>query len=117
MFKDRRNFPRLEVDTSSFTGELVDSRMQIITLRDLAQSGFSVESRRACVVGTRHMFRFVTDGGLAVRVGAEAVYSRPIESNREAVFVNGFKFIADTPEASAAVDLLVDSATAPLSFE
>jgi PilZ domain len=113
---DRRTFPRLEVD-ACLTGDVIDRTHPIIGLRDLAMNGFSVESTRACVVGSRYQFRFATEGGLAVRLRAEAVYCRPTDDNHGTTFVNGFKFVADSPEAVAAIDLLMDSATAPLSFD
>lgn len=114
--KDNRSYPRLEV-SGCLIGDLVDRTHEIMPLRDLALSGFSVESARVCAVGSRYSFRFATEGGLAVRVKADAVYCRPADDRQGVTFVNGFRFVADSPAAEAAIDLLIESAIAPLSFD
>lgn len=113
---DRRSSPRLEID-ACLAGDVLGQPQQSLALRDLALSGFSVQTSQACAVGRRYNFRFAIDGGLAVRLAAEAVYCRPGDQSDDTRFVNGFRFVADTPEAEAAIDLLMDSATAPLSFD
>jgi hypothetical protein len=112
---DRRASPRLQV-SAYLVGEVPNRSLRITALRDLAFNGFSVESPMPVTVGSRYEFRFVTDGGLAIRVRAEVVYSRVISGDIEGAFAHGFRFLLDTPQAEAAVDLLVEAATSPISF-
>lgn len=114
--EEQRTSPRVAVE-ALINGAIAQGNLKII-LRDLGLGGFSVECPFSCTLGSRHEFRFVTDGGLAMRVLAEAVYSRPL-GPRDGMqhHIAGFKFVHGTPGAERAVDLLLDAATAPLSFD
>ncbi len=112
---DRRTSPRLEVE-ALIDGELARGSLRLI-LHDLGFGGFAVECPLAFTIGSLHDFRFVTEGGLAVRMSAEATYTRPV-GPRDGLqhHLSGFKYSLKTTEAERAVGILMDAATAPLTF-
>lgn len=114
--EEHRTSPRVEVE-ALINGAIAKGNLKII-LRDLGLGGFSVECPLACLIGSRHEFRFVTEGGLAMRVLAEAVYTRPLGPRDGMLYhISGFKFVFGRPGGERAVDLLLDAATAPLTFD
>jgi hypothetical protein len=111
----RREGPRLEVE-AVINGRLSRGNLRL-DLIDLGLGGFAVESPIGFSPGSRHAFRFVTMAGLAVRVQADLVYSRPSGSHDGMDhFISGFKYVVADPNEQAAIDLLIEAATSPLSF-
>ena len=87
-------------------------------LHDLGFGGFSVESPLAFTVGSRHDFRFIGPADMVVEISAETVYSRAADPQGGVAHrVSGFKYIVDSDETQRVVDLLIDAALSPISFE
>jgi hypothetical protein len=111
----RREGPRLEVE-AVINGRLSRGNLRM-DLVDLGLGGFAVESPIGFSAGSRHGFRFVTVAGLAVRVQADLVYCRssgPHDGMEH--YVSGFKYVVTDAREQSAIDLLIEAATAPLSF-
>jgi PilZ domain len=111
---ERRSSPRLEVE-ALINGELARGNLRLV-LHDLGFGGFAVECPIAFTIGSRHDFRFVTEAGLTVRMSAEAMYTRlvgPRDGMQQ--HLSGFRY-CQTPEAERAALILMDAATAPLTF-
>jgi len=113
---DGRAAPRLEVETV-LTGCLVRGTLRM-TVHDLGFGGFSVEAPLAFAVGSQHDFRFIGPEGMVVEIRAETVYSRAV-GLREGMdhHLTGFKYLVDSDETKHVVDLLIDAALSPISFE
>ncbi len=111
----RREGPRLEVE-ALINGRLARGNLRLI-LHDLGFGGFAVESPIAFTPGTRHDFRFITEGDTLVAVTAETVYCRPSAmQDGMAYHLSGFRFVQTTEDGERAIAVLIDAALAPLSF-
>jgi len=112
----RREAPRLEVE-AVINGRLARGNLRLI-LHDLGFGGFAVESPIGFAPGTYHEFRFVTAQGMVVGILAETVYSRDV-GMRDGMEhrLSGFKYVLETDEAMRAVEILIDAAMSPLSFD
>jgi hypothetical protein len=112
---ERRASPRLEVE-AILNGVLAEGNLRL-TLRDLGFGGFAVESPILFTIRSTHRFRFTTQGGLALALKAEVIYTRPIgPRDGMAHHATGFRFVVTSTEDEQAVTLLIDAAIAPLSF-
>lgn len=112
---ERRTSPRLEVE-AILHGVLVEGNLRLI-LRDLGFGGFAVESPIAFTIASEHEFRFTTDSGLVVSTMAEAIYSRPAGPRDGMVhYVTGFRFAPEGAVTEQAIQILIDAAVAPLTF-
>jgi hypothetical protein len=112
----RRETPRLEVE-AVLNGRLAKGNLRLI-LHDLGFGGFAVESPLAFAIGSIHEFRFFTTDAIVVSLRAEAVYSRSV-GLRDGMdhFLSGFKYALGSDEAERAVEVLLDVAMGPLSFD
>ena len=111
----RREGPRLEVE-AVIKGRLSQGNLQL-ELVDLGLGGFAVESPIAFSPGSRHEFRFVTSAGLSVRLQADLVYCHAsAASDGMQHYISGFKYAVASASEQTARDLLIEAATAPLSF-
>ena len=111
----RREGPRLEAE-AVLNGRLSRGNLQL-DLVDLGLGGFAIESPIAFSPGSRHEFRFVTAAGLSVRVQADLVYCRAsAAADGMQYYVSGFKYAVTSASEQHAIDLLIEAATAPLSF-
>ena len=111
----RRESPRLEVE-AVLDGRLARGNLRL-NLIDLGFGGFAVESPIAFAPNTRHTFRFMTTGGVAVTLRADTVYARPtgLHDGMDH-YVAGFKYALADPEDARGVDILIDAANSPLTF-
>jgi hypothetical protein len=114
--QSRRMAPRLEVE-AILNGRLAKGNLRM-SVHDLGFGGFAVESPIAFAVGSRHEFRFVGPDEIAVSIRAETVYSRAV-GLRDGMdhVLTGFKYILETEDAERAVEILLDLAMSPISFD
>ncbi len=98
-------------------GRLAKGNLRMI-VHDLGFGGFAVESPIAFAVGSRHEFRFVGPEDMVVGIRAETVYSRPVglRDGMDHVLA-GFKYVLESEEAERAVEILLDLAMSPISFD
>ena len=111
----RRDGPRLQIE-AVINGSLSSGSLRL-NLEDLGFGGFAVESPICFDAGTRHEFRFVTLGGVAVLLKADAVHSRPtaVQDGMQH-YVTGFKYAVTSPDDQRSIDILLDAANSPLEF-
>jgi PilZ domain-containing protein len=112
---DRRRTPRIEMLGHIFGQVLsVDTP---VTVLELGLGGFSIETRCAFRVGSRHEFRFILDNGASVIVTAKVAHCRHRTAPSGAdLFVTGLQFL-ESSDGGAAVSYLIDGVTSRLSFE
>ena len=114
--RSRRRYPRLEV-LGEVEGQSVPLDIQL-TIRELAQGGFSTESAVPFPPGSRHHFRFTTSLDAVVSLDATAVHCRLASAgaNGQHTYVTGFEFASDR-ETDEGVAVLIDTLTSVLSLE
>lgn len=113
-FRSRRRHPRIEI-----LGDLEGRRVPLdvpITVRDLSQGGFSVESTTPFPPGTSHHFRFTTPGQPEVALEATAVHCRLASASPDGqvTYVTGFEFHSDAAMDRAVGALIASLATVAL---
>jgi hypothetical protein len=98
-------------------GRLAKGNLRMV-VHDLGFGGFAVESPIAFAVGSRHEFRFVGPEDMVVGIRAETVYSRAV-GLRDGMdhVLSGFKYVLETEDAERAVEILLDLAMSPISFD
>ncbi len=117
MLVERRHAPRLEV-LDQLHGHAVSVNVPLV-VRELGAGGFSVESSVPFPTGSRHTFRFTLAGGGEVIVDATRIHSRAAKATGSPdCYITGFAFCQDgNPEATQAVDTLLDAMTSVLQFQ
>jgi hypothetical protein len=111
----RRRLPRFEVTGSI---EVVVAGGHIAAaLHDIGLGGFAVESDHPFAVRSRYPVRFTSPNGLDARVLAQVIHVRQVtDSDGQFRWLSGFAYVIDDDEAYAAVEAVLDHATACLSF-
>ncbi len=111
----RRRLPRFDVTGS--IGVVVAGGHIAAGLHDIGLGGFAVESDQPFAVRSRYPVRFTSAGGLDARVLAQVVHVRQVtDSDGQLRWLSGFAYVIDDDGAYAAVEAVLDHATACLSF-
>lgn len=111
---ERRQSPRIEI-----LGQLDGFLMSVdtgVTILDLSEGGFGVESSVALPEGELHECRFSLRDGISVILLARVVHCRPKKGKKGATrYLAGFEFLEQpTPEAAAARAQLLERVAANL---
>ncbi len=98
-------------------GQLVPLEMPL-TIRDLAEAGFSTESCVPFPPGSHHHFRFTTVDQTAIALEATVVHCRLARAGSDGQFtyVTGFEFHSDASN-DASIASLVDTLSSVLALE
>lgn len=115
-FRSRRRFPRIEV-LDLIDGHRVPLDVPL-SVRDLSQGGFSIESPVPFPPGTYHHFRFTTAKRHEVSLDATVIHCRLASAGPDGQFtyVTGFEFHSDE-STDESVASLMDTMASVLSLE
>jgi hypothetical protein len=115
-YQERRTSPRLEV-VDQLHGQLVTLNVRQ-TLRELGSGGFSTEGPILFPTGARHLFRFITAGGVQVVLQATVAHCRPARDFQDVPrYITGFSFVQDgSADAAVKIEILLAAITDCLEF-
>ena len=111
---ERRQFPR--VPTAEHVHASLDNDAQDVTILDLSQGGFLLESGTPFPVGAIHQFRIaLRDGRWMTLLTARSMHVRPRAGSTR--HLTGFSFVEPLgDEARARVHTLVQHVTSVVSY-
>jgi hypothetical protein len=90
-----------------------------LAVQNLGAGGFAVDSPIPFQTGTMHQFQFTLDDGRTVKLDARAVHCLRVRvAGGSARYLVGLEFVRPSEDsaAAAAIDALLDSALASLTF-
>ena len=111
---DRRNSLRLDV-LDRLDGQVVMCNIPI-RLRDISAGGVATESAMPFPIGSRHLLRLTTPGGVEVMVTGTVIHQRPAWPPMGGQqFVTGFAFVDDRMhKIGDRIQMLLDAVTVEL---
>lgn len=110
----RRRLPRFDVTGSI---EVCVAGKPVTGLHDIGLGGFAVESDQPFTVRHRYAVHFTSPTGLDARLVAQVIHVRQVtDSEGQLRWLSGFAYVIDDDDARAAVEAVLDHATACLSF-